>query len=186
MRGIDAFMALPDILLVLILVPLFSSSLSQSATTDLLEPFNDLTRGAAGVTIAIAATSWMLPARLVRAQVLTLRELDFTRAALVGGVSRTGLILRHLLPNLSGLVITAFVLGMPRAILAESAIAYLGFGVTPPTPSLGGLIADGVKVMRAHPMGVLVPSVQLAVIVICINLLTARRRAFPTRSKDAE
>jgi ABC-type dipeptide/oligopeptide/nickel transport system permease subunit len=171
MRGIDILMAVPDILLVILLVPLFGSALGSSAISDFLEPVNDLTSGGVGIVLAITLCTWMLTARLVRAQVLSLREAEFYRAAIVTGASRQRLMAVHLLPNVMPVAVTAFTLGVPRAILLESAIAYLGLGLIAPMPSIGILIADGVKVMRSHPFALIVPAIVLCALVTGISVL---------------
>jgi ABC-type dipeptide/oligopeptide/nickel transport system permease subunit len=171
MRGIDIFMAIPDVLLVVLLVPVLSSSLGGAHAPVLLEHLNIVTSGGAGIVLAITTTSWMLPTRLVRSQVLSLRETEFYRAAIVTGASRFRLMAIHLLPHVAPVTVTAFTLGVPRAVLMEGAISYLGLGLMPPMPSLGLLIADGVKVMRSHPTALVFPAFTLCALVVSISLL---------------
>jgi len=91
----------------------------------------------------IGLTSWMGVSRLVRAEFLTLRELDYVLAAKAVGAKRLRIIFRHILPNALPPVLVSAVLGVAGAILTEAALSYLGFGVQPPDPSWGNIIADG-------------------------------------------
>ncbi len=171
MRSIDVFMAVPDVLLVILLVPLFGGALGSSPISNRLQPLNDATSGGVGIVLAITLTTWMLTTRLVRAQVLALREMAFYRAAIVTGASRLRLMTVHLLPNVMPVVLTAFTLGIPRAVLMEATLSYLGLGLIAPMPSLGLLISDGVRVMRSHPSALVFPAVVLCLLVIGISLL---------------
>jgi peptide/nickel transport system permease protein len=184
MRSIDISMAVPDILLLVLLIPLFGSALHISGTPGPLVILNDVTGGALGVTLAITLTTWMLTTRLVRAEVLSLRQSDFYRGAIVIGASRSRLMFVHLLPNVAPVILTAFSLGVPRAILLESAVSYLGLGLIPPTPSIGLLIADGVKVMRSQPSALVFPALLLCILVVSINLVGDSIRSQADRNME--
>ncbi len=95
------------------------------------------------IIAVIGATSWMGVARLVRAEILTLKERDYISAAKVMGASDFRIISRHLVPNAIGPVIVSATLGLGGAILVESSLSFLGIGVQPPTPSWGNILMDG-------------------------------------------
>ncbi len=97
------------------------------------------------LVLIISFTSWMNMCRLVRADMLALREEDFVLAAHALGVSQTRIIVRHLLPNALGPIIVAFSLTIPAAIITEAGLSFLGVGVNPPTPSWGTMIAEGLS-----------------------------------------
>ncbi|MBR9763054.1 MAG: ABC transporter permease subunit [Rhodobacteraceae bacterium] len=98
--------------------------------------------------VALGAVSWLTMSRIVRGQTLTLKTREFIEAARAGGVSETGIIFRHILPNLIGVVIVYASLLVPEMILAESFISFLGLGISEPMTSLGRLIAEGAGTMN--------------------------------------
>ena len=103
------------------------------------------------VFVAIGLTSWVTVARLVRGQMLALKETEFVEAARAIGVSDRKIVTRHLLPNGMGPIIVAITLGIPAAILAEATLAYIGVGVQAPRASWGSLVAEGQKVHPVDP-----------------------------------
>ncbi len=128
MRFVDVMLAIP-LTLVLILILVIAG---RSFTT---------------LFIALGAVSWLTMSRIVRAQTLTLKNREFIEAARAGGVSEAGIIFRHILPNLAGVVIVYASLLVPEMILAESFISFLGLGISEPNTSLGRLIAEGAGTM---------------------------------------
>jgi peptide/nickel transport system permease protein len=124
MRFVDIMLCFPTIFLILAVIALLEPSI-----------FN--------IMAVIGLTSWMGVARLVRAQVLTLKERDFVAAAKVMGAKDGRIILKHLIPNAIGPVLVSATLGIGAAILIESALSFLGIGVQPPTPSWGNILMDG-------------------------------------------
>jgi ABC-type dipeptide/oligopeptide/nickel transport system permease subunit len=123
------------------------------------------------VFVAIGLTSWVTVARLVRGQLLSLKETEFVEAARAIGVSDRNIVTRHLLPNAIGPVIVAITLGIPTAILAEATLAYLGIGVQPPRASWGTLINDGVNQIRIYPWLVLMPGTLIALSLMSFTFL---------------
>src|SRR5579863_4550890 len=121
--------------------------------------------------VAIGAVSWLDIARIVRGEALSLKRREFIEAARVSGVGAAGMIGRHIVPNLLGVVIIYATLTIPTVILFEAFMSFLGLGVRIPLASLGSLIADGASDMQAHPHLLLVPSVVLATIVYCFNFI---------------
>jgi peptide/nickel transport system permease protein len=152
MRFTDGLLAFPRILLVLLLVALFSNSY-------LL------------IILVIACTSWMGIARLVRAELLSLREREFIQAAVASGVSRARMVWNHLLPNALGPVIVAATLQIGTVILLESTLSFLGVGVQPPTPSWGQMVFEGRDALLSAWWVAAAPGAAIMTAVISFNLL---------------
>lgn len=127
--------------------------------------------GVTPVMIAIGLTNGIGFARVVRGDVLSLRQRDFVRAATTLGRTRAYIIARHIVPNVLGslFIMASFYVGI--AVLIESAFAFIGLGAQPPTPSWGVMIADGREYMQLSPWQVLLPGSAIAVTVIGFNLL---------------
>lgn len=123
------------------------------------------------IMIVIGVTSWMGVARLVRAEVLSLRERDFVLAATSIGASDLRIIFRHVLPNSMGPVLVAATLGVGGAILTESALSFLGIGVQPPTPSWGNILTSGKNYIEFAWWLSLYPGLAILVTVLAYNLL---------------
>ena len=123
------------------------------------------------VFVAIGLTSWVTVGRLVRGQMLALKETEFVEAAKAIGVSDRKIVTRHLLPNGMGPIIVAVTLGIPAAILAEATLAYIGVGVQAPRASWGSLVADGQKVILSSPHLVLFPAICIAIALISFTFL---------------
>jgi oligopeptide transport system permease protein len=132
MRLTDVAFAFPDLLLIILLVSIFGSSVTM-------------------LVLAIGLASWPTIARLVRAQALSLREQEFVLAARAQGAGTWRLACRHVLPNLLGPVIVTAAFGVPSAIFAEAALAFIGLGLPPPAPSWGRLVTDSFGAMFAAP-----------------------------------
>lgn len=132
MRLTDIAYAFPDLLMLILLVSVFGSSVTM-------------------LVLAIGLVSWTTIARLVRAQVLALREEEFVLAARVLGARPWQIAWRHLLPNLLGPVIVTAAFGVPAAIFAEAALSFIGLGLPPPTPSWGRLVTDSFSTMFVAP-----------------------------------
>ncbi len=123
------------------------------------------------IMIVIGLTGWMGVARLVRAEVLSLRERDFILAARAIGASNSRIIFRHILPNALSPVLVAATLGVAGAILTESALSFLGIGVQPPTPSWGNMLTAGKDYLEFAWWLSLFPGVAILVTVIAYNLV---------------
>ncbi|HEV2662845.1 MAG TPA: ABC transporter permease [Ktedonobacteraceae bacterium] len=137
------------------------------------------------VSLALAFTAWPLMARYVRGQTLQLKEQQFVEAARTSGASSVQIILRHIIPNLFSIVIIASTLNIANTIVGEAGISLLGLGVQSPGSSLGLMISDGISLIDSHPWEVLLPSIVLAIIVLCFSFLgDGLRDAFDPRSKD--
>jgi peptide/nickel transport system permease protein len=121
--------------------------------------------------LLLAAFSWMISSRMVRGLTMSLRDREFVVAARYMGVSDTRIVVRHILPNVASILIIDTALNVGVAILAETGLSFLGFGVQPPDVSLGTLIADGTRSATTFPWVFLFPAGVLVLIVVCANLI---------------
>ena len=121
--------------------------------------------------VLLACFSWMISLRIVRGMTMSLREREFVAAARYMGVSNWRIIVRHIVPNVASILIIDTALNVGLAILAETGLSFLGFGVQPPDVSLGTLIADGTRSVTTFPWVFLFPAGVLVLIVLCANLV---------------
>lgn len=121
--------------------------------------------------VLLASFSWMISSRMVRGLTMSLREREYVQAARYMGVPNARIIARHILPNVASILIIDTALNVEMAILAETGLSFLGFGVQPPDVSLGTLIADGTKSATTFPWVFLFPAGILVLIVLCANLI---------------
>ena len=142
MRFTDIWYAFPDLLFVLVVVSVFGPSL--------LTIFG-----------AIALVSWVGLARLVRGQVLSIKEKEFIEAARSSGSSPFKLILKHLLPNSLGPIIVTVTFGIPNAIFLEAVLSFLGVGIQPPTATWGQMVFDGYENVYSNPSSVVFPAIAI-------------------------
>ena len=152
MRVVDGLLSFPRLLLLLLLVAFFSSSFGL-------------------IVCLIAGTSWMGIARLVRAEVLSIKEREYIQAAVAVGMGRRRILWKHLLPNAIGPVIVAATLQIGVVILLESTLSFLGLGIQPPIPSWGNMVFDGREVLLSAWWVTAFPGTAIAVVVISCNLL---------------
>jgi peptide/nickel transport system permease protein len=120
--------------------------------------------------ILLAAFSWMISSRIVRGMTMSLRDREFVAAARYMGVTNRRIIVRHIVPNVASILIIDTALNVGVAVLAETGLSFLGFGIQPPDVSLGTLIADGTKSATTFPWVFLFPAGVLVLIVLCANL----------------
>jgi peptide/nickel transport system permease protein len=137
------------------------------------------------IMVVIGLTSWEGPARLVRAEILSLREREFVQAAQAAGASGRRMIARHLIPNAVGPVLVSATLGVAGAILIESSLSFLGFGVPPPNATWGNILADGKRFIFDAPWLTLVPGTAILIVVLAFNLFgEGLREAFNPRLRE--
>src|SRR6478735_5441631 len=151
---VDLFLVVPSFLLIAIMTP----RVKQSGSVLLL-------------IVLLSVFSWMISSRLVRGMTMSLRDREFIRAARYMGVPGWRVIVRHILPNVASILIIDTTLNVGAAILAETSLSFLGFGVQPPDVSLGTLIADGTKSTLTFPWVFLFPAGALVLIVFCTNFI---------------
>jgi oligopeptide transport system permease protein len=152
MRFTDIWFAFPDLLFVLVLVSVFSPSLLS-------------------IFVAIGIVNWVGLARLVRGQVLSIKEKEFVESARAVGSSHFKIVLRHLVPNALGPIIVTLTFGIPAAIFLEAALSYIGVGIQPPTPSWGVMIQDGYQAIYAAPSQVLFPGIAIAITMLSFSFI---------------
>jgi peptide/nickel transport system permease protein len=137
------------------------------------------------IMIVIGLTSWEGTARFVRAEILSLREREFIHAAQAAGARGPRLIFRHLIPNAIGPVLVSATLGVAGAILTESSLSFLGFGVPPPDATWGNILADGKRFIFDAPWLTLIPGTAILVVVLAFNLFgEGLREAFNPRLRE--
>jgi oligopeptide transport system permease protein len=157
MRVVDVLYSLPYVIIVIVLLALLPA---KTPTGQLAELF-----------FALGAVSWLTMARIVRGQVMSLRNQDFVLAARATGVSTPKIIFRHLVPNALGPVIVYATLTVPTVMLSEAFLSFLGLGVRPPRVSWGSLAADGAQTLAIFPWQLIFPGVTMALMLLSLNFL---------------
>ena len=157
MRLVDVLYSLPYIILVIVLLSMFKS---QTARGQLILLF-----------AALGSVSWLTMARIVRGQVLSLKNQEFVLAARATGVSTPRIIFRHVVPNTLGPVIVYATLTVPTVMLSEAFLSFLGFGVQPPMASWGSLATDGIQNIAIFPWQLIFPGVTMALTLFSLNFL---------------
>jgi len=152
MRMVDAFLAFPSIFLVLALAALLKPSPTM-------------------ITVIIAVTSWMEVARIVEAEVRSLREREFVQAGRMLGLSRSHIMFREILPNAMGPIIVAATLTVARAILLEAYVSFLGYGIQPPLPSWGNMLNGAQQYLASAPWLAIVPGITITMAVTSFNFI---------------
>jgi peptide/nickel transport system permease protein len=163
MRLTDMFLALPLIPLLLVMVMLFRDKIASLIGPEL---------GAfLLIVFAIGITSWMATARIVRGEVLTLKEREYVLAARSIGARPNRIIRRHILPNVVSPVMVAATLGVAEAIITESVLSFLGLGFPPDFPTWGRLLFDGLQYMQVYPERVVWPGLAISLTVLSVNYI---------------
>ncbi len=177
-RITEAMLSIPILILLLVL----SSVLSQQVTTTTILG-RELSSTVVIIVLLIGLTSWMQLSRIVRAQVLSLKEQEFIVAARALGVRNRGIIFRHLLPNLIAPIVVSATLGIGQAIISEAYLSFLGFGVRPPTATWGNILAEAQTRIEALWWIWAVPGLFIVATVLAINFIgDGLRDAFDPRS----
>jgi peptide/nickel transport system permease protein len=161
MRVIDASLALPSLMILILL-----AAVLREIDAPLIQRNNVLT-----IAVVIGILSWMTIARLVRAIFLTLREMEYVTAARALGSSNTRIIASEILPNGFGPIIVESTLGIGWAIMEESGLSFLGFGIQPPTPSWGNLLNNALEHLVKHPWLAIFPGIMIFLTIISINYI---------------
>jgi oligopeptide transport system permease protein len=137
------------------------------------------------MVVALSIASWFITARVVRGQIITLKENDYVRAAKAVGVRWYAILGRHLLPNTLGVLVITIFLELPGVILGEAFLSFLGLGINPPDASWGSMAQDGRDAYRAHPHIIVIPSLAIATLVLCANFIAdGLRDALDPRTKE--
>ena len=152
MRVVDVVFALPDLLMIILITVLMG-------------------RGVVGVFIALTMVSWVTIARLVRGEVLRIKEYPFVLAAKALGASHFRIMLREIFPNILGILVVTLSFRIPVAILAESTLSFIGLGIAPPASSWGTLASDGWTAIKFYPHLILFPSLAIFFTILSFNFL---------------
>ena len=161
MRITDAALTLPSLLVLVLL-----GAILRDIDLPLLKQNSVVT-----IAVVIGILSWMTFARLVRASILTLRELDFVTAARAVGASPGRIIMRHILPNAVGPITVEATLELGYAIIEESGLSFLGFGIQPPTPSWGNLLSNAQENFLRYPWLAIFPGVMIFLAIVSVNYI---------------
>jgi oligopeptide transport system permease protein len=152
MRFVDLLYSLPFVFFVILLVVFFGNNIFL-------------------IFIAVGCIQWLDMARIVRGQTLQLKQQEFVQASEALGVNQGNIIKRHIIPNLAGTVVVYMTLLIPRVILLESFLSFLGLGVQEPLTSLGVLIAEGARYMRNDPYLLIFPALTMSILLFALNFL---------------
>ena len=175
MRIVDVIYSIPYILIVIVLLSVFSGQ----NTPVWIQKISDTFGGAGNqglsqiflLFFALGLVSWLTMARVVRGQILSLKNQEFVLAARATGVSTFGIIFKHLVPNSLGPVIIYATLTIPSVMLTEAFLSFLGLGVQAPYASWGSLAADGIKNIAIYPWQLIFPGVTMALTLFSLNFL---------------
>lgn len=173
MRIVDIIYAIPYILIVIVLLSVFGGD----NTPDWIASLSNAFGGGAGLNqifllfFALGLVSWLTMARVVRGQILSLKNQEFVVAAKATGVSTPSIIFKHLVPNALGPVIVYATLTIPSVMLTEAFLSFLGIGVQAPYASWGSLAADGIKNIAIFPWQLIFPGVTMALTLFSLNFL---------------
>lgn len=152
MRFVDIMYGIPYLLLVILLLVIVGSGLWT-------------------IILAMGISGWIGAARLIRGQVLQLKEQEFVLAARTLGAGRWRIMLQHLVPNVLGILLVNMTLTIPGAIFGEAFLSFIGLGIQPPLASLGTMISDGYQVYRLYPYQWFIPGLMLAIILFAFNVV---------------
>ncbi|WP_191562317.1 oligopeptide ABC transporter permease [Metabacillus idriensis] len=165
-RIIEVLMGIPNLVVVILMILI-------------LKP------GIISITVALTITGWVGMARVVRAQVLKLKNQEFVLASRTLGASHSKIIFKHLIPNLVGVIIINTMFTIPNAIFFEAFLSFIGLGLQDPLASLGTLIDEGFKSMRAFPYQMIYPAIVISVIMVAFNMIAdGLRDALDPKMRD--
>ncbi|WP_294854071.1 ABC transporter permease, partial [uncultured Gemmiger sp.] len=170
MRITDILYTIPDILLIILLAMAIKEPLENLATQPGFGWMQKLGPNMVSIFIIFALLYWVGMARIVRSQVLTLKESEYVTAARALGASGGRIIKKHLLTNCIGTLIVTTTLQIPSSIFTESYLSFLGLGVAAPMPSLGSLATDAVKGMNTYPVLLIAPALMISLMILVFNL----------------
>jgi len=152
MRIVDVIFALPDLLMIILITVVMG-------------------RGLGSIFLALTLVSWVTVARVVRGEVLKIKELDYIEAARALGMNHLGILIREILPNIMGVLVVTLTFRIPVAILAESTLSFIGLGIAPPFSSWGTLANDGWTAIKFFPHLILFPSMAIFFTILSFNFL---------------
>mgnify|MGYP000509024340 FL=1 len=185
MRITDILYTIPDILLIILLGMALKDPLDKLSTQPGFKWMQTLGPNMISIFIIFALLYWVGMARIVRSQILILKESEYVTAARALGASSGRIIKKHLLTNCIGTLIVTTTLQIPASIFTESYLSFIGLGVAAPLPSLGSLATDAVKGMNTYPHLLIAPALMISVMILVFNLFgDGLRDAFDPKLKN--
>lgn len=182
MRIVDIIYSLPDTLMVILLASVMKVSLGQMLEGTILEKLGS---NMVSLFVVFGLLYWVSMSRLIRGQILSLREQEYVLAAQATGAKAGWIIRKHLLPNCISVVIISTALQIPSAIFTESYLSFLGLGVNAPMPSLGSLASEALNGYTTYPSRLIIPAIVISLIVLSLNLFgDGLRDAFDPKLKN--
>ncbi len=169
MRIVDMIYSLPDMLMVILLATVLKAALPEDILVGTV--FEKIGTNILSLFIVFALLYWVSMSRLIRGQILSLREQEYVLAAQAAGAKGRWIISKHLIPNCISVVIISTALQIPNAIFTESYLSFLGLGVNAPMPSLGSLASDALNGITSYSYRLVIPAVVISLIVLSLNLL---------------
>ncbi|MBR2561004.1 MAG: ABC transporter permease [Eubacterium sp.] len=167
MRIVDVIYSLPDMLMVILLAAVMRLSLASALEGTVLEKIGS---NIISLFIIFALLYWVSMSRLIRGQILSLREQEYVLAAQASGAKGGWVIRKHLIPNCISVIVISTALQIPNAIFTESYLSFLGLGVNAPMPSLGSLASDALNGLKSYPYRLVIPAIVISLIVLSLNL----------------
>ena len=182
MRIVDIIYSLPDMLMVILLASVMKVALGPAIEGTILERLGS---NIISLFIVFALLYWVSMSRMIRGQILSLKEQEYVLAAQSTGAKAGWIIRKHLLPNCISVVIISTALQIPSAIFTESYLSFLGLGVNAPMPSLGSLASDALNGITSYPYRLVIPAIVISAIVLSLNLFgDGLRDAFDPKLKN--
>lgn len=184
MRIVDIIYTIPDVLLIILLSFALKAPLDSLAATPGFGWINTVGTSMISIFIVFALLYWVGMARMIRSQVLTIKQSDYVTAAKALGVKNSTIIRKHLMTNCIGTLIVCATLQIPSAIFTESFLSFLGMGVAVPLPSLGSLASAGLNGIYSYPYLLFIPAAVISLIILSFNLFgDGLRDAFDPKMK---
>lgn len=165
MRIVDVIYSLPDMLVIILLSVVFKETINLDGTV-----LQDIGGNIISMLIVFGLLYWVSMSRLIRGQILSLREQEYVLSAQANGAKGSWIIRKHLIPNCISVVIISTCLQIPNAIFTESFLSFMGLGVNAPMPSLGSLASDALNGIYSYPYRLVIPAVVICLIVLSLNL----------------
>ena len=182
MRIVDVIYSLPDMLMVILLATVLKAALGPIIDGTVLAQIGS---NIISLFIVFAVLYWVSMSRLIRGQILSLREQEYVLSARATGAKGKWIIMKHLIPNCISVVFISTALQIPSAIFTESYLSFLGLGVNAPMPSLGSLASDALNGITSYPYRLVIPAVVISLIVLSLNLFgDGLRDAFDPKLKS--
>jgi oligopeptide transport system permease protein len=165
MRIVDVIYSLPDMVIIILLSVVLNNAFNFEGT-----PLEDVGTSLISIFIVYALLYWVGMARLVRGQVLSIKQTEYVLASRSIGTSTPMILRKHIIPNALSVIIVSATLQVPSAIFTESFLSFIGLGVSAPMPSLGSLASDAIQSLNVYPYLLLIPAVFICLIVLALNL----------------